>query len=375
MTEEFDTIDETGVGDEPVGSDDRWSSYILPALALAVLVVVVIAGYALYLSTRGTALMSAARPARIAFMSDRNGNWEIYIMDRDGLNPLNLTNSPARDGLPIHAQGQDRLIFASDGEGPTLDVWSIDLEGLDPVNITQTSDSNEVPIAWSPDGEHVVFASDQSGVPDILLAEASGEGLLNLSERYQAQSFDDWSAEMDQFILTTVTDSGASLLVADLTGDTSLAVTDGSYPAGAGNWSPDGQRIAYMGVEPGGTTIDIFVVDVAGGEPVNLTQSFSNDGFPRWSPDGSKIAFVSDRDGNSEIYVMGADGSAQTNLTNNLADESIQGDFSWSPDGDQILFHTDRDNNVEVYVMDADGSNQTNLTNSPGTDYFGVWVQ
>jgi Tol biopolymer transport system component len=344
-------------------------------VALAVLVVVVVAGYALLLTSRGTASMSAARPTRIAFMSDRDGNWEIYVMDRDGLNPLNLTNSPAREGLPIHVPGQDSLIFASDGDSPTLDVWSIDLDGLNLANLTQASDSNEVPVAWSPDGEHVVFASDRSGTPEILLAEPSGEGLLNLTEQYQAQSFDDWSGEMDQFILTRATDTGTSLLVTDLAGDTNLAVTDGSYPAGAGNWSPDGQRIAYMGVEPGGTSIDIFVVDVAGGEPVNLTQSSSNDGFPQWSPDGSKIAFVSDRDGNSEIYVMDADGSAQTNLTNNPADESIQGDFSWSPSGDQILFHTDRDNNVEVYVMDADGGNQTNLTNSPGTDYFAVWVE
>jgi Tol biopolymer transport system component len=375
MIEEFDTPDDGEPGDEPVASDDRWSGYILPALALAVLVVVVVAGYALYLSSRGAELMAAARPTQIAFMSDRDGNWEIYIMDRDGLNALNLTNNPARDGLPMHASGQESLIFASDGDGPTLDVWSINLDGSNPTNITQTSDSNEVPIAWSPDGEHVVFASDQSGTPEIILAEPSSGTTINLSERYRTQSFDDWLGEMDQFILTTASDFGTSLLVADLAGDTNLAVTDGSYPAGAGKWSPDGTHIAYMGVEPGSNAIDIFVVEVAAGEPVNLTQSMSNDSFPQWSPDGSKIAFVSDRDGNSEIYVMDSDGSAQTNLTNHPADESIQGDFSWSPSGDQILFHSDRDNNVEVYVMDADGNNQTNLTNSPGTDYFAVWVE
>ena len=375
MTEEFNAAGDNGLSDEPVDTDDRWSSYILPALVFAVLVVVVVAGYAWYLSSRGPALMSAARPTRIAFMSDRDGNWEIYVMDRDGQNAQNLTNSTARDGLPVHAPGQDRLIFTSDGDSPTLDVWSVNLDGSNLTNITQTSDSNEVPIAWSPDGEHVVFASDQSGAPEILLVRLSDGELLNLSERYQVQSFDDWSAETDQFILTTATDFGTSLLVTDLAGDTNLAVTDGSYPVGAGAWSPDGQRITYMGIEPGGTGIDIFVVDVPGGEPANLTQSSSNDGFPRWSPDGSKIGFVSDRDGNSEIYVMDADGNAPTNLTNSLADESVQGDFSWSPDGDQILFHTDRDDNVEIYVMDADGNNQTNLTNSPGTDYFAVWVE
>ena len=72
---------------------------------------------------------------------------------------------------------------------------------------------------------------------------------------------------------------------------------------------------------------------------------------------------------------MNADGSNLTNLTNNPAGDSVQGDFAWSPDGTQILFHTDRDGNVEVYVMNADGSNQINLTNSPETDYSAIWVQ
>jgi Tol biopolymer transport system component len=152
-------------------------------------------------------------------------------------------------------------------------------------------------------------------------------------------------------------------------------LTDGSYPAGGGHWSPDGQKVAFMAIGPEGSTLDIFVADVSGGEPVNLTQSPSNESFPRWSPDGSKIAFNSDRDGNSEIYVMDADGGNPMNLTNSPADESVQGDFSWSPDGAQILFHSNRDNDVEIYVMDADGGNQVNLTNSPGTDYYSIWVK
>jgi TolB protein len=72
---------------------------------------------------------------------------------------------------------------------------------------------------------------------------------------------------------------------------------------------------------------------------------------------------------------MDVDGGNPTNLTNNPAAESVQGDFAWSPDGTQILFHSDRDNNVEVYLMDADGSNQVNLSNSPGSDYYAIWVQ
>jgi Tol biopolymer transport system component len=376
MTQPFNAADDNQESEEPVDSGSRWRTYVLPSLALAILVVVVVGAYAIFSTSPSMAWLPVARPARIAFMSDRDDNWEIYMMDRDGNNVVNITNSPSsRDGLPIHAPGQNRLIFASDVDGPGLDVWSIGLDGEDPTNITQNPDSNQLPVSWSPDGQHIVFASDQSGVPEIILSEIGGAGTINLSQRDQAQSFDDWSATTDQFILTTVGELAPSLVVTGLAGDTKQVLTDGSYPAAAGQWSPDGQKIAYMAIMPESTTIDVFVMDAAGGEPLNLTQSASNDRFPQWSPDGSKIAFVSDRDGNSEIYVMNADGSSPTNLTNSPGDDSIQGDFSWSPDGAQILFHTDRDNNIEVYVIDADGGNQVNLTNSPATDYFATWVQ
>jgi Tol biopolymer transport system component len=376
MTQDFGQVDEIQADEEmPASTSPRWRTYFLPSLALAVLAAAVIAGYALYSTSRNMPLLAAFHPARIAFMSNRDGNWEIYIMDRDGNNLQNLTNSPARDGLPIHEAGQNKLVFASDQGGDELDVFTMNLDGSDVTNVTAMSSSNEIPIAWSPDGKHVIFASDQSGATEIFMIDINGTGLLNLSERDKAQSFDDWEARADRFVLTAMSESGPALLVTNLAGDTHQALTDGSYPATGGNWSPDGQKISYMAIGPNSTAIDVYVIDAAGGEPTNLTQSPANDSFPRWSPDGSRIAFVSDRDGNSEIYVMDADGSNQINLTNNPANEAIQGDFAWSPDGTQILFHTDRDDNIEIYVMDADGGNQTNLTNSPETDYFAVWVK
>jgi len=82
------------------------------------------------------------------------------------------------------------------------------------------------------------------------------------------------------------------------------------------------------------------------------------------------IAFNSYRDGNGEIYVMNADGSGQTNLTNNAADER---EPAWSPDGTKIAFGTDRDGNYEIYAMNPDGSGQTNLSNNPAYELWPAW--
>jgi hypothetical protein len=83
-----------------------------------------------------------------------------------------------------------------------------------------------------------------------------------------------------------------------------------------------------------------------------------------------RIAFVSNRDGNWEIYVMNADGSGVTRLTNNPANDLRP---SWSPDGKHIAFVSNRDGNLEIYVMNADGSGQINLTNNPAEDWFPSW--
>jgi Tol biopolymer transport system component len=88
------------------------------------------------------------------------------------------------------------------------------------------------------------------------------------------------------------------------------------------------------------------------------TQLDWKDGSPAWSPDGTRIAFSSERDGNAEIYVMKADGSGVTRLTNTKADD---GDPSWSPDGKRIAFVSGRNGKAEIFTMNADGSDQKTL--------------
>jgi len=113
-----------------------------------------------------------------------------------------------------------------------------------------------------------------------------------------------------------------------------------------------------------------------------------NDTAPAWSPDGNQIVFQSNGDPNMtggayEIYKMNADGSGETRLTANPWPPPHNGiyDFApdWSPDGNQIVFQANRtmDNgmflNDEIFVMNADGSDQTNLTNNGARDRNPDW--
>jgi hypothetical protein len=111
---------------------------------------------------------------------------------------------------------------------------------------------------------------------------------------------------------------------------------------------------------------DIYVMNADGSEQTRLTNGL----FPAWSPDGSRIAFRSFRNGSTDIYVMKPDGSRQTRLTNINGSDSNP---AWSLDGSMIAFDSNRDGNEDVYVISADGSGQTRLTNNAATDRGPTW--
>src|SRR5215204_5639284 len=113
----------------------------------------------------------------------------------------------------------------------------------------------------------------------------------------------------------------------------------------------------------------IYVMNADGSEQTNISNNTAVDIHPDWSPDGTKIAFASDRAGSYQVYVMNADGSEQTRLTN----PAFGYQPSWSPDGTEIAFSSSRDGNSEIYVMNADGSEQSRLTNNADIDEQPSW--
>jgi len=167
-------MNETRVGNQAAAPGHLQLTDLVVALVLAVLVAVVVGGYVFYQRSGNQALLFNPHASRIAFMSNRDGDWEIYIMDRDGGNLINLTNSPGNDGVPVHAPGQAHLAFISDRDNSSLDLFLIDLDGSNVVNLTQTPASNDIPITWSPNGEYLAFASDESGTSEIYLIKTNG---------------------------------------------------------------------------------------------------------------------------------------------------------------------------------------------------------
>ncbi len=115
---------------------------------------------------------------------------------------------------------------------------------------------------------------------------------------------------------------------------------------------------------------DIYVMNADGSGATNLSDNSADDFGPAWSPDGSKIAFTSNRNGGYDIYVMSADGSGVVRLTD---DPAYDRSPAWSPDGTKIAFISDSDGNDNIYVMSADGSGLVGLTDDPAYDRSPAW--
>ncbi len=134
------------------------------------------------------------------------------------------------------------------------------------------------------------------------------------------------------------------------------------------SWSPDGSKIAFTSDRDG--NLEVYTMNADGTAQTNVTNNPAADVIHDWSPDGTKIALSTDRDGNRQIYTMNPDGSAPTRISQNTANDDGP---AWSPDGTKFAFDSDRDGNQEIYVMNADGSGSTRLTNHPQADARPDW--
>ncbi len=250
---------------------------------------------------------------KVAFTSERDGNREIYIMNADGTEQTNLTNTPGVDEYrPAWSPDGRRIAFVRSNS-----VWVMKSDGSDQVEVT----AGDSP-AWSPDGSRIVFANTAGQDADIYTARLDGSG--------------------------------------------EVKVTDDPGFDGFPVWSPDGTRIAFDS-DRGGNR-DIWIAGADGSNPTDLTPESGTQVFPSWSPDGSRIALQYGAP--FEVYVMNADGSDLEAVGPN---PGFDGEPAWSPDGAQIAFGSDRDGNEEIYVMNADGSDQVNLTNNPARDAEADW--
>ena len=125
-------------------------------------------------------------------------------------------------------------------------------------------------------------------------------------------------------------------------------------------------KIAFTSDRDGNS--EIYLMNADGSGQTRLTNNSFSDDFPTWSPDGRTIAFLRQSGGVFSINVMNADGTNVRQITTLSPVTNIFG-MSWSPDGTRIAFEENRN----IFTINADGSNRVNLTNGQNSNYGPSW--
>ena len=152
-------------------------------------------------------------------------------------------------------------------------------------------------------------------------------------------------------------------------GGSKTRLTNDFWSSGTFCWNNDGDKIAYDYVDDGEYRVDVVPAVLNSPTPASTHLTGTDTWGPAWSPDGETIAYHK-WIGFVEIYARDSNGSNERRLTFDLHETRSP---SWSPDSEFITYsqnHWQEGKYWEVYVMPADGSYHTRLTDHPAEDKF-----
>ena len=268
----------------------------------------------------------------------------IVVMNSDGSGQTRLIFDRGDDWGPDWSPDGSKIIFQGRRDS-SIKIFVVNADGFGEIQLTFGVGIDWSP-RWSPDSKKIVFTSDRTGNDEIYVMNANGSGVIQLTHNPASDGPPSWSPDGKRIVFDSDRDGDVEIFVMNVDGSGQTQLTFNKVLDTGPQWSPDGRRIAFYGGSSCGTEYyciapssqindAIFVMNADGSGQTQLTHNPADDTSPNWSPDGKKISFTSDRDGDQEIYVMNADGSRQTRLTFNQGNDLLP---DWSPDGTKIAF-------------------------------------
>ncbi len=270
----------------------------------------------------------APATAKIAFTSNRDGNFEIYTMNPDGSDQINLTQHRASDQSPVWSQTGEQILFVSDRHG-TKDLYLMDADGTNARKVFANLVGRQHP-TWSPDGKQLAY-----------------------------HRFDK-----------------LAIYVALSNGESEEKLVSGLWPA----WSPNGSEIAFVAdrsfalIADGVLQVEAPKIQII--NPQTKVEEVLLPGKdlmfnPAWSPNADKIAFSwidldaipaigKDIADNEAVYVVNRDGSELKQIAD--AEGGATSHPIWAPQGDELVYEKQIREAVHLFKIALDGETPEKLT-------------
>ena len=281
-------------------------------------------------------LAKAPETAKIVFAANRTGNREIYLMNPDGSEQINITRNKADDVTP----------------------------------------------AWSPTGESIAFSSNRDGILDLYLMDPDGGNVRKMFGKSAHRADPTWSPDGKQIAYQRREQGKRFIYIATIESEKEERMVIGSGP----DWSPDGNEIAFLTGFP--KRVQISILNVSTGKqkvlfPKPVRPSWMGGGVA-WSPSGKKLAFswlhkapLKDFINMETVYTVNRDGTGLQQIIPEAGPKVTSP--VWSPQGNEFLYiqaddvHAARPINKQIFKIGAEGGEPMQLTHIGLGHHLGGW--
>ena len=243
-----------------------------------------------------------------------------------------------------------KIIFGTHREEGNRELYLMNPDGSEPVNLTHNR-ADDISGTWSPTGEQILFASDRDrsfGSWDLYLMDADGKNVRPVFGKSEERRHPEWSPDGTQIAYTRFDAGVGYIYIATRDGKDEERVAIGGTPA----WSPDGTEIAYV-VRVAPEILNIYILNVRTRKQKRFfpLDDISTAREPAWSPDGTKLAFMWHQkrpQDEGEIYTLNRDGTGLQEVVNH-PEEGVVAPV-WDPGG-KALIYTQRVGKWESHIF------------------------
>lgn len=211
---------------------------------------------------------------------DSADEWYVYKSNYDGTGMEHVAGT-GNDRIinPRWSPVDSRIAFGSNRYGD-YDIFTVKSDGADLTEIT-THDSTDVYPAWSPDGSKISFTSNRDGSPDLYVKDLETNQLTQITDHDSTDSFPRWSTDGSKIAFTSNRDGDTEAFIINVEGTNLTQLTNNEVPDSPFSWSPSDQGIVIFTHRDG--NYEVFKIDVEGKDnPINLSNNPGTDWDPEW---------------------------------------------------------------------------------------------